>query len=142
MATHHITRRHYWPLVAFAIVAMTLSVIAPRAARAQDSAGVYDPEDVHVPPKFASKSKIANIVKYAYPERLKQAGIEGTAQVACIVGTDGKVEPGSVQIVMATVPAFGAAAKEAVEKFEFKPGMVKGTAVRVRTLVPLVFKLR
>jgi protein TonB len=129
-------------MIACALLAGAAVVVHPRVARAQDSAGVYDPEDVQTPPRLASKSKVAEIVRYSYPERLKQAGIEGTAQISCIVGVNGKVEPGSVQVVMATVPAFGTAAKEAVEKFEFRPGIMKGSAVRVRTLVPLLFKLR
>jgi len=120
----------------------TSALATPHRLVAQDTTAVYDQEDVTTPPQLTSKRKASEILRRVYPEKLQQVGIEGSAQIAVIVGTDGKVESGSSEIVSATVAAFGTAGKDAVEKFEFKPGLLKGTPVRVRVLVPLAFKVR
>ena len=120
----------------------TLAVAVPRVVHAQDENGVYDPDEVTKAARLSSKYKAAQVLKDAYPEKLLRAGVEGSAQIECIVDANGKVEPGSAVVVVTSVPAFGAAAKEAVEKFDFKPAEVKGAPVKSRVLVPLVFKIR
>jgi TonB family protein len=135
----NIWRRTKFVLVAALSAAAIFAV--PQRLAAQDTT-VYDQEEVTVVPKLISKSRAGDILRRAYPEKLQQVGIEGSAQIAVVIGLDGKVEAGSGEVISATVPAFGSAGKDAAEKFEFKPGRLKGTPVRVRILVPMVFKLR
>jgi protein TonB len=76
-----------------------------------------------------------------YPEILRQAGIDGQVTVECVVDTTGRAEPASVRIASSTNPLFEPAAREAVGASLFRPGRLGGHAVRVRVLVPIVFRV-
>jgi len=127
---------HILPLA----VAALFTVAAAPALRAQSSDQVYAGEDVDTPPRLSNPSKTARLVAESYPSNLKSAGVSGQAQVQFVVGADGKVEPGSVEVVLASTPAFASAAKEVVTKIEFHPGKAKGQAVRTRVLLPIMYK--
>ena len=71
---------------------------------------------------------------------LKKTGVAGQAQVQFVVDASGKVEPASVEVVLASQPAFAAAAKEIAPRIEFTPGKAKGQAVRTRVLLPIQYK--
>ena len=73
-----------------------------------------------------------------YPEMLRAQGVGGRAVVRFVVDTLGRVEPGSVELVSATHPAFGEAALRAVPSFRFRPAEAGGR--RVRQLVQLPFE--
>ena len=123
-------------LVAASLAA--LCFLAPSALRAQAEA--HEMSDVETMPKFASPSATARLIAQSYPDRLKRAGVSGNVQLEFVVNTSGKVEPGSVSVVAATVPALGEAAKSIAEKLEFSPGLIKGEAVRVKVLLPVTYK--
>ena len=59
-----------------------------------------------------------------------------------IVGVDGKVEPGSIEVVASTVGALAEAAKQVAEKMEFSPGKVNDAPVRARVVLPLVYQAK
>jgi protein TonB len=65
-----------------------------------------------------------------YPPALRQVGVEGSVRLRYIVGTDGKVEPGSVEVLMSTNKSFEAPAIEAITGSRFRPARVKGQKVR------------
>ena len=77
-----------------------------------------------------------------YPEILKQAGIEGSVVIEAIIDTTGTAEPGSVRVVQSSHRAFEAAARDAVLRSRYRPGRVRGQAVRVRGQVPITFSIR
>ncbi len=66
----------------------------------------------------------------SYPPALRQVGVEGSVRLRYVVGTDGKVEPGSVEVLMSTNKAFEAPAIEAITRSHFRPARVKGQKVR------------
>ncbi len=66
-----------------------------------------------------------------YPEMLRQANIEGSVLLEFVVDTSGTVERESVKIIRATHDAFVSHATEAVVKSQYRPGRVRGLAVRV-----------
>jgi protein TonB len=78
----------------------------------------------------------------AYPEQLRQAGIEGRVVLEAVVDTLGRVEAGSMTVVAGTHPAFVASARQALAGALFRPGRVRGHAVRVRIRLPAQFMLR
>jgi TonB family protein len=78
----------------------------------------------------------------AYPERLRQAGIEGRVTVQCIIDTTGAPEAGSLRVVESPDSGFNAVALAALRQARFKPARVKGQAVRVLVSIPLDFKVR
>ena len=97
--------------------------VAPRSASAQDASKEYALADLSTPVQLASPSDAAKRIQRAYPPNLLRAGIGGT-----------------VQVDAATIPALADAAKSIVPDIRFKPGMVNGTPVRARVVLPIVFK--
>ena len=112
----------------------------PALASAQDK--VYSADELTTKPKVQSMSRTAQLVQHSYPEKLKAAGVDGTVQVQFVIGADGKVDPGSIEVVAASVPALGEAAKAVAAKLEFQPGKVNDSPVRTRVLLPIVYKAR
>lgn len=129
------------PRLGVATVLTLVLVALPALVGAQQSqAQVYMPNELSVHPKLAAPGEVARLVRSSYPDALRRAGVNGTVQVEFVVGVDGKVEGTSIEIIAASPPALGPAAKSAVEKFTFKPGQVNGKAVRTRVAIPLVYR--
>ncbi len=119
------------------VVAILTAAVATTSAAAQDK--VYDLSDVTTLPKLSSSAQTNRLIQGAYPSDLKKNGVGGTVDMEFVVGKDGKVETSSIE-VNASVPALAAAAKAVAEKLEFSPAQVRGTPVRARVVLPLVFK--
>jgi TonB family protein len=131
--THSFARRS-----AMSAAVACFCLIAPAAARAQGEA--HDMSELETMPKFSSAGAAARLIQKSYPDALKRAGVNGTVQLAFVVSAQGKVEPGTVEVIAASAPALGEAAKQIADKIEFTPGMIKGEAVRARVLLPLIYK--
>ena len=119
---------------------LLLSALAPRLALAQQSDSVYTASDVSTLPRLVSMMATERLIRRSYPDPLKRAGISGNVQLEFVIDSQGKVDPSSIQVVMASVPALGEAAKAVARDLEFSPGKVNGTPVRTRVLLPLVYK--
>ncbi len=126
-----ITRR-----VAAAAALLTLSLLAPRSSEAQS---VYGQNQLDVPTKVASTEMTSRLLARSYPPALKRAGVTGTVNLEFVVDTTGKVEAASVKVVDSTSPELAAAAKSVVPDLKFKPGRVKGQAVRSTVSLPIVY---
>ncbi len=128
-----------------ALAAATLS-LAPHAAFAQNGGGaqsaspVYADADVDTPPRLANPTRTARLVADSYPSEMRRSGVSGQAQVQFVVDTTGKVEPESIEVVLASGPAFAIAARSVAPKFEFTPGRANGQRVRTRVILPIQYK--
>ena len=78
----------------------------------------------------------------AYPDLLRQAGIQGRVMLEAVVDTLGHVEPGSIVVVAVAHPGFVAPAQQALRASLFRPARVRGTAVRVRVRMAFDFVVR
>lgn len=78
----------------------------------------------------------------AYPELLRQAGIQGRIVLEAVVDTAGRIELSSLAVVSAGHPGFVAPAQRALAGTLFRPARVHGRPVRVRVRVPIDFTLR
>ena len=58
-----------------------------------------------------------------------------------VVGTDGRAEPGSIEIVSSTNKAFEAPTRYAIQNAVFRPGRVNGKPVRVLIQMPVRFMI-
>ncbi len=134
------SRRAPFIAVRAAGAALILLVASQRIAQAQAADSVYTAAELTTPPKLASATATAHQIQRSYPENLKRAGITGQVQVEFIVDSKGKVEASSVEVVLASVPALGEAAKGAVQEIEFIPGKLNGNPVRTRVLLPISYK--
>lgn len=115
-----------------------LCLSAPRLARAQGE--VYGGDELSAAPKLVSAATTARLVARSYPEDLRRSSTGGAVQLIFVIDKDGHVEPSSIEVVSAPVPALGSAAKSVVEKMEFVPGKKDGTAVRARVQLPILYK--
>ena len=120
-----------------AVVAVT-SFAAPRLVLAQ--AEILGAEQVSNPPKLVSPAATARLVARSYPEDLRRANAGGTVQLQFVIGPNGKVETGSIEVLSTPAPALGQAAKAVAEKMEFVPGKKDGAAVRTRVQLPITYK--
>ena len=126
--------------VPFWMVAVAATLLAlPLAARAQDAGKIYDLSEVDVMPKLTSSSFMAKIINDAYPANLRKAGVGGAVQMEFVVDEKGKVDVSSIDAFSGN-PALTEAAKQVAPKLEFAPAKVKGTAVKSRVVLPLIFK--
>jgi TonB family protein len=75
-----------------------------------------------------------------YPAALAQAQVTGHVELAYVVDTVGRVEPGSLRTLMSTHPAFEAAVQESVLASRYRPARLRGRAVR--QLVRQTFNFR
>ena len=135
--------------LAFVAGFATLSVVVPSAASAQagvQQAGapqtdsVYAASELTTPPKLASPSQTASLVRSSYPDALKKASVGGSVQLQFVVDQKGKVDPNSVEVVAASSPALGEAAKAIAARIEFVPGKMGSTPVRTAVLLPLTYR--
>ena len=129
--------------LSFATVAVAaVTLLLPSAAMAQDANRTYTLAEVEVRPSLSSVQNFQRLVSEGYPEDLKRRRMGGIAEVAFIVDATGKVDPLSIEVVDATQPAFGEAAKKALLMSGFKPGRVSGTAVRTKVSLPIVYRVQ
>jgi protein TonB len=65
-----------------------------------------------------------------YPEIMRSVGIEGVVLMRFVVGTNGRVEANSIQVVSSTNKAFEQPAIDVIRQSRFNPAKMRGTAVR------------
>lgn len=106
------------------------------APNAPGSGGPVDVSIVEQPPMLLTGPVPA------YPDLLRQAGIQGRVVLEAVVDTAGHVEPGSVSVVASAHPAFVAPAQRSLAASLFRPGRMGGVAVRVRVRMAIDFVLR
>ncbi|MBI1723115.1 MAG: TonB family protein [Gemmatimonadetes bacterium] len=77
-----------------------------------------------------------------YPERLRQARVEGRVVVEVVLDTLGRPDPASLRVVTSAHPLFDAEASAVVLASRYRPARMGGRPVRVRILVPVGFSLQ
>lgn len=78
----------------------------------------------------------------AYPELLRQAGVQGRVVLEAVVDTTGRVLPQSISVVSATNPGFVTPARQALLATLFRPAMTGGKPARLRVRIPYEFTIR
>ena len=76
-----------------------------------------------------------------FPPAMRAAGIPGKVTMQYVVDVTGHVEPGSLKVLSATHQAFVEPTKQMLLKSLFKPGKVRGEAVRVLVQQTINFAL-
>jgi periplasmic protein TonB len=74
--------------------------------------------------------QVSRLVAPKYPESLESVGVEGVVAMRFIVGTDGKVEPGSIQVIDSPHALFTSAVRQALLNTRYRPAEAGGRAVR------------
>jgi TonB family protein len=113
----------------------------PAAARPRaDPSRVYGGGEVDQPPSLSNGSSFRSAVNRTYPATLRSSGQWGNALVSFTVGTDGRVERGSISVDQASHPAFRAAATAAISAARFNPARVDGQPVRSHVSMPITWQ--
>lgn len=76
-----------------------------------------------------------------YPLKLQMASVTGQVTASFIVSAAGRMEPGSVQVLFATLPEFVPPALASIQSCRFRPGEIDGVPVRVRTKMTITFRI-
>ncbi len=74
-----------------------------------------------------------------YPENERTANVNGFVLAQFVVGANGRVQPGTIDVVQATSRAFMEAALDVIEKLRFMPATVAGCAVAQQVRYPVRF---
>ncbi len=125
--------------LALAALATGALLCTPGVARAQDG-HIYGPAEVSSPPKPAHMTRIVELISDSYPPNMRDNGLGGSVQVQFVVGSDGKVEKESVQVLAATVPALAKAGRQVAEELEFVPAKKDGAPVRCKVVLPITYR--
>ena len=65
-----------------------------------------------------------------YPDALRSANLEGAVVMRFIVGTNGRVEPGSIKVLSTPHKQFSEAVRAALLSARYRPAQAGGHAVR------------
>ena len=76
-----------------------------------------------------------------FPDAMRSAGIQGEVSLRFIVGTNGRVESNSFEVISSPNPAFVDAVKRALLTTRYRPAEVGGKAVRQLVEQSFTFKL-
>ena len=101
-----------------------------------DGTSVLLADQVEVPVVLDPRSPLPR-----YPQLLKDAGVEGVANLSFVVDTLGRVEPASVKVVSATHPLFAVAVQTVLPRMHFSPARVGDRKVRQLVEIPIQFRL-
>jgi protein TonB len=123
---------HAIPLAALALCLVT----GPSAAASPQ--GAKDP--VYKPGDGVSAPVLVKEVKPQYTAKAKDAKIQGTVVLECVVETDGRV--GDVKVTKALDEDLDLEAVKAARQWRFEPGKKDGKAVRVRITLEMTFTLK
>jgi len=84
------------------------------------------------------EAKILEMIQPQYPKQAKQYRIQGSVRLRAIIDRDGKI----AELTVINGPsALVAAAREAVEKWRYRPTFLAGEAVEVATEIVVNFRL-
>ena len=98
-----------------------------------------DPGQAFIEALVDEKPALISSPSLDYPDLLRQAGIEGTVVLEFIVDTTGHAERNSVRALASTNKAFEVGAINMIIGSLFRPGRVRGQAVRVLVQQPIAF---
>lgn len=77
----------------------------------------------------------------AYPDELREQGVQGEVVVEFAVDTTGHADPGSFEVVQASHPLFAQAVRDALPRMLFTPAVAHGQRVRQLVRLPMKFRL-
>ncbi|HEY0152921.1 MAG TPA: TonB family protein [Longimicrobium sp.] len=125
------------PIPPFTDTAAAVEELPPAPA---DENPVYDVGSLDETPELRNRRDVERSARRSYPPFLRDAGVSGDVIVSFVIGQDGNVEPGSIQIVNDVHPAFADAARAVAERMRFTPGRIRGEPVRAQAQVPINFR--
>jgi len=108
---------------------------APPAEPAHE--GPMSIDEVSVRPSLRNESEVQRALERAYPPSLRDAGVTGETVLQFVIDENGRVEPGSIEVVSSSDEGFASAARRVAASMRFSPAKAGGHSVRVTTTMPV-----
>ena len=124
--------------ITFLLALILLSILTPQKNLGQSQNGAYLAAAEVMPSPIGGLKGIYK--KIEYPEIAKKSGIEGKVFVIAYVNENGGVD--DVKVLKGIGGGCDEAAVRAVKATKFTPGKAKGTNVKVKVALPIIFKLK
>lgn len=91
--------------------------------------------------ELSNRGDLARILERLYPPRLRDRGVGGRVVVQFVVGTNGRVDMSTVQVMSADHDELVEATIEAMREFRFTPARMGDRTVRMLTQMPIVWQV-
>jgi len=118
---------------------------APAPAREEPAAPsasrVFDEDVVEQRPRLTNVNELQRALQDRYPAQLQANRVSGSVTASFVVGADGRVDPGTIQIVNSPNAGFNAPTQSVLRRARFRPATVKGQPVRVQVTMPIAWTL-
>lgn len=114
---------------------------APPADPAPANDGPMDVSAVDVRPSLSNAADVQRQLQRLYPPSLRDAGVTGETVLQFVIDENGRVEPGSIEVVSSSDEGFAAVARRIAANMRFSPAKSGGKSVRVTTTIPVQWTL-
>lgn len=92
-------------------------------------------------PKLVNAAEMQRVLRRLYPDLLRDAGVTGETVLKFVISAEGRVEPGSIEVLSTTHQGFAEASTQVAERFKFRPAKIEGRKVRVAISMPIQWRL-
>jgi len=96
---------------------------------------------VESPPELLNRDRVAVEISRNYPPLLRDAGVTGSVTLRMRIGSDGVVDPATIEVIESTHDAFSEAAARVASQLRFRPARAAGRLVPVWVTLPVTFQL-
>lgn len=96
---------------------------------------------VDVRPSLRNSDDVQRQLERLYPPSLRDAGVTGETVLQFVIDEDGRVEPGTIQVVSSSDEGFSTVARRIAANMRFSPAKSGGRSVRVTTTIPVRWTL-
>lgn len=114
---------------------------AGSAEDAVEAGDVVEADVLAERPRLSNRAEMERVWQELYPRMLEMRGVTGETLVSFVIDENGRVVDGTVVLLSASREEFGNAALRGVPRLRFRPMKVGGVPVRVRTTLPVLFRL-
>jgi TonB family protein len=116
--------------------------VIPAAEAPVVTRAAYEAGEVDEPPSLstAEAAELSREMERQYPAVLRRLRVGGTVHLRLLVLEDGRVDPGSVEVVTATHDAFVDPSIRALSRVRYRPGSRAGVPVRVWVDQPVTWQ--
>jgi periplasmic protein TonB len=105
------------------------------------SDGPMEVSEVDVRPSLRNGDEVQRALQRLYPTSLREAGVTGQTVLQFVIGENGRVEPGSVEVLSSANEEFADAARRIASTLRFSPAKSNGHNVRVTTTLPVTWTI-
>jgi TonB family protein len=112
------------------------------ASFTEGAAPLVEAELLAEAPRMVNRREMTVLLGRLYPLQLRARGVAGEVIVTFIIGTDGRPDMSSVEVLSTSNPAFVQPALRGMPRMRFRPAALDGMPVRVKVTLPIYWVLQ